>query len=196
MDSRVAAPASAAPATIDSDTPDVEAPIVVTPTHVYMALPVDQWPAAYRFIADTVGPDTPVEDDPETTSILVAINRSTYAVEGVLFVNLVVLAQHFACVPSAGVSYSKFHELVRSTIPEGAMYYSDGADHQRGVDAAVRAGLTEVGKLWYGVAVSTAVVDGVEGENAVGSDHSGGHQRSGGVSGVPEREEGGPAVVR
>lgn len=176
-------------ATIDEAAADAAAypddvPMVVTPTHVYMALPVAQWSAAYRFIAETVGPDTPVEDDPESTTILAAINRETYAVEGVLFVNRVILAQHFACVPRSGVSYAKFHDLVRGALPEGTMYYSDGADHERGVAAAVRAGLTEVGKLWYGTAVSSAVGVGVEGEDAVGSDHSGGHQRGGGVSSI------------
>jgi hypothetical protein len=168
-----------------TDIADSDAPFLVTATHVYIVLPVDRWPDAYRFIADTVGPETLVETDPESTSILAAVGRESLAIEGVLFVNRVVIAQHFACLPQAGISYGKFHELIRTMLPDGTLYYSDGAEHQRAVAAAVRAGLSPVGRLWQNVV-------GWEGEHAVGSTGRGSGELSGGAAGP----ESGPADPR
>lgn len=153
----------------EEDRVPTDAPVVETLTHVYMILPEKAWPLAASFIAERVGPDTPMPIDPAKTSYLVAVNRISGEIEGFLSVNGIVIAQHFACVPGSGVSYSKFHDLIRAALPPGTVYYSDGADTDRGRAASARAGLSEVGRLWMGVT-------GVEDSDAVDGSNSGNHR--------------------
>lgn len=163
--------------------PIAETPLVETPTHLYFILPVAQWPLAAQFVSNTVGPETPFPNDPDASSILAAVNRETGDIEGVLCVMQRIVVDHYAVKSSAGVSYTSFHSLLRSALPVGSVYYTVVSDSVGGMNAAYRAGLEPRMRAAMTVTglptsePSAGVGVGVEGADAVGSDHSGSHQR-------------------
>ena len=78
-----------------SESDKQEPPRLLTDTHLYTILPVEEWPIAAQFVCETVSPDAAFPNDPERFSILAAINRSTGELEGMMAVAEVLMADHY-----------------------------------------------------------------------------------------------------
>lgn len=147
--------------------------IHITDTHVYSILPVDRWPQAAALVADLVGEDA-VIPSPDIASLLVARSLDTGEIDGVLFVQSALLVDRFACRPQVGVSYTAFHDLVRSILGHDTLYYTTVCDTPRAIEAAERAGLAVYEKLALPKSLIGSAASGEErGDGVVAGSDSG-----------------------
>lgn len=171
-------------ATADPAALDDSEPCVITDTHIYSPLPVHRWPEALPLILERVGSDAAIPS-PDTATLLAARNLTTGAIDGVYFLDTVILADRFAANPGVGVSFTAFHDLVASLFGGSALYYTAVGTSERAQSAAARAQLSVYALLALPARLMGG--GGGEDEDAVDSDCGSGDRRSGVV---PVGEEG------
>lgn len=116
--------------------------MTVTADLEYRILPVDEWGRLYPLLQQTF----PAEDisqlpDPSIGSIAVAEDPETGEILGFMFVQMALHLDPFGCVSGKGVSVRKFHEIIESQLPPGAVYYIFVRDEPRALAAAARNGM-------------------------------------------------------